>query len=95
MMVSNMAHHSYIPSTRCLRTTAFHVLPEQAFCACLHAEPWSLAKERAGGEACARYSLGQVDAVVDQAGMSWEELMLVSVRRVRQPLTLSPLDWHA
>ena len=74
-----------------------NVTPEGLLCMhALHAEPWSLAKERAGGEACARYSLGQVDAVVEQAGMSWEELMLVSVRRVRKQRLMRPsLDMHA
>ena len=48
------------------------------------AEPYTVQKEKAGGEVCARYSLGEVDSVVHDTGLAWEELMLVSIRRVRR-----------
>ena len=31
---------------------------------------------------CARYSLGDIDNVVHESGLSWDELVQISMRRV-------------
>ena len=33
---------------------------------------------------CARYSLGDIDNVVHESGLSWDELVQISMRRVCQ-----------
>ena len=64
------------------------------------AEPWTPVAEKAGKEVCARYSLGQIDQVLNQVGMGWEELMTVGVRRVimrssSHHIPSAGCAWHA
>ncbi len=61
-----------------------------------NAVPWSAEKEAAEGEACAKYFLGNIDAVVLEAGLGWTELLEISLKRVGlQSIShLERLEYH-
>lgn len=48
----------------------------------LCAVPWTLEAEAGEPSMCARYSLGDIDNVVHESGLSWDELVQISMRRV-------------
>ncbi|CAL5226801.1 g9662 [Coccomyxa viridis] len=47
-----------------------------------HAVPWTAEAEAAEASRCARFSLGDIEHVVHETGISWEWLVEVSMRRI-------------
>ena len=57
-------------------------------CECSAAVPWTAEAEAAEASRCARFSLGDIEHVVHETGISWEWLVEVSMRRVRLNFSL-------